>query len=188
MQILRVAAINHAAFEWIHHEQVGRKEGLSTGQLYVIRDSKTPLPASPTVLTPLLTAAVDFTDHSTREARVPMAVIQEYKRQLRTWAIAADPALAPDAVDAKVDDLYVEAAMVVSSYNMVSRFLLATDVAGLSDLEVPWPVDKKEVSTKSFWLYWLALDIHSKANHRTIFEYLNPYLVLPFEIYIYTVI
>lgn len=179
MQILRVAAINHAAFEWIHHEQVGRKEGLSTGQLYVIRDSQTPLPASPTVLTPLLTAAVDFTDHSTRETRIPMGVIQELKKQLRIWAITADPTQAPDAVDAKVDDLYVEAVMVVSSYNMVSRFLLATDVAGLSDLEVPWPVDKKEVSANSFWLCWLSVDTHSKANHRPIFEYLNIYLIPP---------
>ncbi|KAH9923445.1 AhpD-like protein [Epithele typhae] len=39
------------------------------------------------------------------------------------------------------DDLFVEAAAVVATYNMVSRFLVATDVAGLSDEPVPWPTD-----------------------------------------------
>ncbi|KAF8154521.1 Alpha/Beta hydrolase protein [Crassisporium funariophilum] len=150
--ILRVAAINHAAFEWIHHEHIGRTEGLSTGQLYIIRDEMTPLPPLKTILTPLQSAALAFTDHSTRNARVPMDVIQEYKHQLKTWAIAANPSMNADDIDAKVDDLYVEATMVVASYNMVSRFLLATDVGGISDMEVPWPVDKKEhfVSLPSF--------------------------------------
>lgn len=141
-----MAALNHAAFEWIQHEQIGRKEGLSTGQLYIIRDAQTPLPPSPTLLTPLQTAAVDYTDRSTRDVRVPMAVILGLKKQLKAWVTGADSSLASDAVNAKVDDLFVEAVMVVSSYNMVSRFLLATDVAGLSDREVPWPVDNKEVS------------------------------------------
>lgn len=145
-QILRVAAINHASFEWIHHESIGRREGLSTGQLYVIRDTKTPLPPLKTILTPLQTAAVLFTDHSTRDVRVPMDIIQELKRRLKVFIASGNPSMNNEDVDAKVDDLYVEAAMVVASYNMVSRFLLATDVAGISDMEVPWPVDKKEVS------------------------------------------
>ncbi|KAG6894400.1 hypothetical protein C0992_006248, partial [Termitomyces sp. T32_za158] len=33
---------------------------------------------------------------------------------------------------------------------MVSRFLVATDVAGLSDDPVPWPVERKEVRTPLF--------------------------------------
>ena len=41
----------------------------------------------------------------------------------------------------KVDVLCVEAAMVVAAYNLVSRFLLGTDVAGISDMNLPWPVD-----------------------------------------------
>ncbi|KAF8960696.1 Alpha/Beta hydrolase protein [Flammula alnicola] len=150
--ILRVAAINHAAFEWIQHEQIGRKEGLSTGQLYVIRDAKTPLPSLPTVLTHLQTAALAYTDHSTRDARVPMSVIQELKKQVKAYVVNGNPSLTAEEVDANVDDLYVEAVMVVASYNMVSRFLLGTDVAGLSDTEVPWPVEKKEhfISLPSF--------------------------------------
>lgn len=150
-----MAAINHASFEWIHHEIVGRKEGLSTGQLCVIRDTKTPLPSLETIFTPLQTAAIAFTDHSTRDVRVPMDVIQELKRQLKVFVASANPSTSSEDVDAKVDDLYVEAAMVVASYNMVSRFLLATDVAGISDMEVPWPADEKEVSTLSMILHVL---------------------------------
>jgi len=74
-----------------------------------------------------------------------MDVIQELKRQLKAFAASGNPSMSSEDVDAKVDDLYVEAAMVVASYNMVSRFLLSTDVAGISDIEVPWPVNKKEV-------------------------------------------
>ena len=78
-----------------------------------------------------------------------MDIIQELKHQLKVFVVSNDSSMSSEDVDAKVDDLYVEAAMVVASYNMVSRFLLATDVAGISDMEVPWPVDKKEVSILS---------------------------------------
>lgn len=49
------------------------------------------------------------------------------------------------SAEERAQDLLVEAAAVVATYNMVSRFLLAVDVAGLSDEEVPWPVDRVEV-------------------------------------------
>ncbi|PPQ69704.1 hypothetical protein CVT25_012967 [Psilocybe cyanescens] len=152
IMILRVAAINHASFEWIHHEIVARQEGLSTGQLYAIRDVDTPLPPHATILTPLHISALIFTDHSTRNTRIPMDIIQGFKNEIKSWVAKSEPTLSGEDVDKKVDDLYVEAAMVVASYNMVSRFLLATDVAGLSDMEVPWPVDKKEhfISLPSF--------------------------------------
>ena len=75
-----------------------------------------------------------------------MDVIQELKRQLKVFVAASNPAMSNEEVDSKVDDLYAESAMVVATYNMVSRFLLSTDVAGISDMEVPWPADKKEVS------------------------------------------
>ena len=87
------------------------------------------------------TTAIAFTDHSTRDVRVPADIIQELKRQLKVFVVSGNPSMSSEDVDAKVDDLYVEAAMVVATYNMVSRFLLATDVAGISDMEVPWPVD-----------------------------------------------
>ena len=101
-------------------------------------------------------AAIAFTDHSTRDVRVPMDVIQELKRQLKFFVTTGNPSMSAEDVDAKVDDLYVEAAMIVATYNMVSRFLLATDVAGISDMEVPWPEDKKEVSILSMILHVLS--------------------------------
>lgn len=130
----------------MHHEIVGRKEGLSTGQLYVIRDVDTPLPPIHALLSPLQIAALAFTDHSTRGVRVPMNIIQEFKDQIKGYVLGTNSSIVgTEEVDATVDDLYVEAALVVGSYNLVSRFLLATDVAGMSDMEVPWPVDRKEV-------------------------------------------
>jgi hypothetical protein len=82
-----------------------------------------------------------------------MDVIQELKRQLKAFVASGKLSMSSEDVDSKVDDLYVEAAMVVACYNMVSRFLLATDVAGISDMEVPWPVDNKEVSFLSMILH-----------------------------------
>ncbi len=43
------------------------------------------------------------------------------------------------------DNLFVEAAAVVATYNMVSRFLVSLDVGGGSDDLVPWPADEQEV-------------------------------------------
>ena len=149
----------------MHHEIVGRKEGLSTAQLCIIRDTMTPLSHLDTIFTPLHTAAIAFTDHSTRDVRVPVDVIQELKRQLKVFVASGNPSMGNEDVDAKVDDLYVEAAMVVASYNMVSRFLLATDVAGISDMEVPWPVDKKEVSILTMILHLPLLIFYSSSSN-----------------------
>ena len=101
-----------------------------------------------------------------------MDVIRELKHQLRVFVTSGNPSMSSKDVDAKVDDLYVEAAMVVATYNMVSRFLLATDVAGISDMEVPWPVDKTEVSIhpmilrlpSTFFMTRLIMDLRSQTH------------------------
>ncbi|KXN82951.1 hypothetical protein AN958_02034 [Leucoagaricus sp. SymC.cos] len=62
LMILRVAAINGAAYEWIHHEPVGRQHGLTTAQLYIIRDIGAPLPPAQGILNPLQTTALTFAD------------------------------------------------------------------------------------------------------------------------------
>jgi hypothetical protein len=131
--ILRVAARNHAAFEWIHHEPVGRTEGLTTTQLWGIRDTSALPP--PSLLSPLQAAALAFADHSTVSVRVPADVTSALQEQLKL--------VAADKLD--VNGLLVEAAAAVSIYNMVSRFLVSLDVAGMSDNPVPWPVDRTEV-------------------------------------------
>jgi alkylhydroperoxidase family enzyme len=145
---LRVAAINGAAFEWIHHEVVGRQLGLTNAQLFVIRDTTAPLPPSRGVLNPLQTAALAFSDASTRHVSVPTHVTEILREELKTLVLLAAKATMVDEgeVKKKVDDLFVECALVVASYNMVSRFLVAVDVAGSTDEDVPWPVVRTEVS------------------------------------------
>jgi len=125
--------------------------------LYAIRDANAPLPPVGITFTSLQTAALAYADHSTRDVRVPTPVIQELKQQLKELILTSHPSLGDEEINMKVDDLYVEAAMVVAAYNLVSRFLLGTDVAGISDMDVPWPVDRREVSPR----YSLFLKIRS---------------------------
>ncbi|KAJ7096423.1 Alpha/Beta hydrolase protein [Mycena epipterygia] len=154
LMILRVAARNHAAFEWIHHEHVGRTHGLDTTQLWAIRDVDALPP--PAVLSPLQAAALAFADYSTAAVRVPTQVTSTLQEQLRIVAAA-------EKLDA--DDLLVEAAAVVASYNMVSRFLVSLDVAGMSDDPVPWPVDRTEhkVPIGSDHIHAVTLITHADA-------------------------
>ncbi|KAF9269845.1 alpha/beta-hydrolase [Marasmius fiardii PR-910] len=132
--ILRVAAINGAAFEWIHHEHVGRDHGLTTSQLYLIRDTSALPSRSNTTLSPLQSAALAFAHHSTQSVKVPPDVTQALKDALREISTLEDD----------VQDFLVEAAAIAASYNMVSRFLVSLDVAAMSDNVVPWPADRKE--------------------------------------------
>ncbi|KAG7095219.1 hypothetical protein E1B28_005994 [Marasmius oreades] len=134
LMILRVAAINGAAFEWIHHEHVGRDHGLTTSQLYVIRDTLYLPPSLNTTLSPLQSAALAFAHHSTQSVQVPPSVTQALKDALRASATSEDD----------VQDLLVEAAAITATYNMVSRFLVSLDVAAMSDNAVPWPADRSE--------------------------------------------
>ncbi|KAK7057253.1 carboxymuconolactone decarboxylase [Favolaschia claudopus] len=180
LMILRVAARNKAAFEWIHHEHVGRSEGLNTTQLWAIRDTTSLPPAS--VLSPLQAAALAFADSSTVSVRVPDEVTAELKEQLK-------PVASRDALD--VDDLLVEAAAAVSIYNMVSRFLVSLDVAGMSDNSVPWPVDRKEhtVAIGSEHLHAVTLVTHPEApwlvfansllTDETMWDWLVPLILAP---------
>ncbi|KAJ7287635.1 beta-ketoadipate enol-lactone hydrolase [Mycena rebaudengoi] len=159
LMILRVTARNHAAFEWIHHEPVARQHGLQTAQLFRIRDTSALPPAGE--LSPLQAAALAFADFSTTTVRVPDDVTLALQQQLAAFAASAklDP-----------QDLLVEAAAVVASYNMVSRFLISVDVAGMSDDLVPWPVDRKE--------HEIALDLHNHLHAVTVVTHPDaPWLV-----------
>ena len=111
-------------FEWIQHEPVGRDEGLTTAQLLYVRDISKVLrrEESRKILSDLQYSALAFADESTTKVKVSREVSD-----------ALQTALGND------DDLIVEAASVVAIYNMVSRFLVSLDVAGLSDELVPWP-------------------------------------------------
>ncbi|KAJ7718589.1 Alpha/Beta hydrolase protein [Mycena maculata] len=180
LMILRVAARNHAAFEWIHHEHVGRSHGLNTTQLWAIRDTAT-LP-TPAILSPLQAAALAFADHSTSQVRVPTDVTAALQEQLKPLA---------DANKLDVDDLLVEAAAVVATYNMVSRFLISLDVAGMSDNSVPWPVDRAEhkVPIGADHLHAVTLVTHPDApwlvfansllTDESMWDWLVPFVLAP---------
>ncbi|KAG6899908.1 hypothetical protein C0993_005487 [Termitomyces sp. T159_Od127] len=140
MFILRVAAINCAVFEWIQHEKVGRECGLNNAQLYIARDEATPLPPAPGTLTELQTSALMFADASTRNVKVGDQITNALKKDLEVLARQQNA----ENIEEGTEDLFAEAALVVAVYNMVSRFLVAADVAGLSDDPVPWPIERKE--------------------------------------------
>lgn len=91
-------------------------------------------------------AALLFADASTRTVSVPAYITEGLRTEFRNWVVKQTSGLSEDEVKSKVDDLFVEASLVVASYNMVSRFLVAVDVAGTSDDPVPWPLDRKEAS------------------------------------------
>ncbi|KAF8662042.1 hypothetical protein AX16_001227 [Volvariella volvacea WC 439] len=143
LMILRVAAVNKAAFEWIHHEHVGRTHGLTTPQLYIVRDTTTPLPPSSGILNRLQIAALVFADQSTKNVTIEKDTRGELKSALQEW-IESGSLGDVEGKDAVIDDLLVEAAAVVATYNMVSRFLVSLDVAGMSEDPVPWPVKRSE--------------------------------------------
>jgi len=125
-------------------------------------------------LNSLQTVAVQFTDESSCLPRVSFDLIERFKAEIRNWVLNYDRSLPKDELETRVEDLYVEAAMVVATYNMVSRFLLSTDVAGMSDMEVPWPVDRKEASSfiNPFFFSWVTLFfqiLNTALHHHTVF-------------------
>lgn len=127
-QILRVAARNYAAFEWIQHAHVGLAAGLTSKQLTVIRDLSTPLPlpTAPHPLSPIQAAALRFADASTWSINVPQNLVDELKEFL---------------VD---DQQLLEAVAVPATYNMVSRFLVALDVGEMGADSLPLPETEEE--------------------------------------------
>lgn len=130
-QILRVAARNAAAYEWMHHEGVGRKEGLTTEQLVWLRDlsRKAPSAASPIPFNSLQAAAFAFADVSTRHTKVPSSVYEALRAELQKQL--------PSGVT--VEQQLTEAAVTTATYNMVSRFLVASDVDEHANMMTPFP-------------------------------------------------
>jgi alkylhydroperoxidase family enzyme len=105
--VLRIGFLNGAAFEWAAHEPIGRRAGLDDARLAALR---APDAAADPGWTPLQRAALALTDASTRGVAVPDEVFA--------------------AVRAELDDrALVELVALVAGYAMVSRFLVAFDVA-----------------------------------------------------------
>ncbi|KAF7782500.1 hypothetical protein Agabi119p4_1876 [Agaricus bisporus var. burnettii] len=119
--ILRIAALNDAAYEWIQHEPVGRSEGLTSQQLRAIR--LTPAfkgTVAEKVLGAEFTAALDFCDWITKSVDVPDRVFKNLRRFLN-------------------DQQMVEATATNGFYAFVSRFVESLDVDGKVNTAVPIP-------------------------------------------------
>ena len=112
--ILRIAVLNDAPFEWVSHEPIGRRAGLTDLQLRALRRPDAP---DGSVWSPVQAAVLAFTDAATREVAVPDEVFA--------------------AVRAHLDDRQVvELTATVAGYAMVSRFLVALAVPP-PDGEIP---------------------------------------------------
>jgi len=105
------------------------------------------------VLTVFQTAALRFADASTKDVHVPKAITDDLVHELREHVAKTNPNEDETAQTDRVQDLFVEASTVVATYNMVSRFLISTDVAGLSDQPVPWGVERKEAISSILYFY-----------------------------------
>jgi len=154
--ILRVAALNGAAYEWKAHEPVGRQGGLTTPQLREIRAvddvgygpqwrtesyHKNEDKDDGNALTPLMRAALEFTDASTRGIKVPNEVFEKLREavrgSLREEYRVKEVSEDKEEFEKKVNQQLVEIAATVGSYNLVSRFLVSMDVGDMAEVEVP---------------------------------------------------
>jgi hypothetical protein len=95
-------------------------------------------PSSSAPLTSLQAAALGFTDASTTDVKVPSSIFDALKTELKSLVNGTNGG-------ATVEELLVEAAALVATYNLVSRFLASVDVGGKMNDVVPWPVDRQEV-------------------------------------------
>jgi len=155
--------LNGVAFEWIHHEHVGRAAGLTTGHLAAIADTSTT--SSSSVLSPLQQAALAFTDSSTRHVKVPDEVFVNFKRQLQVNLDSQD-----DAPNVTVDRQLVEATATVGGYNLVSRFLVALDVDDRASQAVPVPHSPEQ----SIFEYPVLVEAPDVTLHIRVHFHKNP--------------
>lgn len=135
-----MAARNKAAFEWIHHEPVARKAGVTTEQLTRVGDLKNAaaFDASGTgQLSPLQSAAAAFADSMTANVQVRDSVFDALRTELTKAESAAGAS--SSELEGKIHRKMVEAAGTVAVYNMVSRFLVALDIDDRAKQVVPVP-------------------------------------------------
>ena len=102
--IMRVAALNGAAYEAAVHAAIALRQGLTQDQLDDIAEwQKSPR------FDPRQRAVLAYDDAMTRDIRVPDAIFDEIRRRFDQRAI-------------------VELTVTISAYNMVSRFLEALEI------------------------------------------------------------
>jgi len=119
LAMCRVAALNGAAFEWMHHVPLLRNAGVSAEGAETVRtviagytgkDGEKGLSGK-------LWDVLSFVDCMTKDVKVPDAVFDKVRKILDERQI-------------------VELVMTTAGYNAVSRFLVALDVAEMKDVKV----------------------------------------------------
>jgi alkylhydroperoxidase family enzyme len=103
--ILAIAVLNKADYEWVAHEPEFFKAGGTKEQLAAIKTLK----ADPKLFDPSELAALQLTVEMTRDVQPKQATIDAVRKLLPAQQV-------------------VELVGTIASYNMVSRFLLATGV------------------------------------------------------------
>ena len=116
--ILRVAALNDAAYEWNAHEPLARKAGLSETDIEAVRES-----AAPRLLSERREAVCAYADAMTSSVEVPDQVFAAIKNHLSVREI-------------------VELTATIAAYNLVSRFLVALEITTEDD-PLPRPADER---------------------------------------------
>ena len=101
---LRVAVLNRAPYEFMHHAPLAIKEGYTQEQLDALRD-----PGTPQGFDALDSLVIRFCDAMTRDVQVPQSLFEEVRTHFS-------------------DKLMVELVAVIASYNYMARFLEAFDI------------------------------------------------------------
>ncbi|KAF2097328.1 4-carboxymuconolactone decarboxylase family protein [Rhizodiscina lignyota] len=115
----RVAALNGAAYEWMHHGPLLKAAGLSDEAVETVRSAPAGTQGSEGQggLSLRLWKMLRYTDAMTKQVHVPDEIFEGVKSVLN-------------------DRQVTELTLVIAGYNAVSRFLVAMDVAELKDVEV----------------------------------------------------
>ncbi|WP_198084923.1 carboxymuconolactone decarboxylase family protein [Variovorax sp. E3] len=103
--ILRVAVLNGASFEFDAHVPHAQKAGVSPEKIAAVRDE-----ALPEVFTPVERLVLELTGAMTRQIVVPQPLMMQVQRHFDAKGV-------------------VELVATVAAYNMVSRLLVALNVA-----------------------------------------------------------
>ncbi|KAM0747848.1 hypothetical protein T439DRAFT_359050 [Meredithblackwellia eburnea MCA 4105] len=123
--LCRIAAWNSSSYEWMHHAPLAEAGGVSKEVLDYIKAtpasrSLRDAPSPPSgLLTPLQAAVLAFVDHSTINVKVPIDIFNNLRKEL-----------------GGVEKHVAQVAITTAAYNMVSRFLVAMDVAGAANIPV----------------------------------------------------
>jgi 4-carboxymuconolactone decarboxylase len=115
--IMRIAVLNRAAYEWGAHEAVALDAGLGQEQLAALQQ---PTASADAAFSPVQQRVLAYTDAMTTDIQVKDSVFD---------------ALRADFSDTEL----VEITATIAAYNMVSRFLVALDVALEVELDVELP-------------------------------------------------